>query len=181
MIFGNTEIVLKKGDITKENVDVIVNAANSSLMGGEGVDGAIHKAGGPSILEECRKIRKERGMCAPGEAVITVAGILPAQHVIHTVGPIWHGGGGGEHDILRLAYTNSMRLAEINGAKSIAFPAISTGVFGYPEDKAAFIAIEAVKKYVCPKSSIEEVRFILFSEDSYEVYVQTLNKINEKL
>ncbi len=134
------EVVLKRGDITEEVVDVIVNAANSSLLGGGGVDGAIHRSGGPAILEECRKIRARQGGCPTGEAVITGAGQLGARHVVHTVGPVWRGGKEGEPDLLRSAYRNSLSLAAEHGARTIALPSISTGVYGYPVEKAARVA-----------------------------------------
>lgn len=170
MKFGHTEIIVKKADITKEDCDVIVNAANSRLMGGGGVDGAIHRAGGPSILEECKVIRESQGHCPTGHAVITAAGALPSRHVIHAVGPIWHGGNRHEAEDLRSAYDSALHLAEDHGLKSIAFPSISTGVFGYPIEKAAPIAITAVKTFCEQSYSLEEVRFILFSDGDLEVY-----------
>ena len=139
-------IQLIKGDITQQHADAIVNAANSSLLGGGGVDGAIHRAGGPQILEECRAIRNRQGGCKTGEAVITTAGKLPATYVIHTVGPVWNGGNHNEETLLRNAYTNSLLLAEAQGLSSVAFPNISTGIYGFPKALAASIAVAAVKR-----------------------------------
>lgn len=180
MFFGKTEVLLKKGDITTEEVDVIVNAANSGLLGGGGVDGAIHRAGGSSILEECRKILEEKGKCPPGEAVITTAGKMLAKNVVHTVGPIWHGGQKGEPEILRKAYMNSLRLAEENGAQSIAFPSISTGIYGYPIEKAVLVAIDAIREFAHRNFNIKEVRFIVFSDHDFTVFEQALIEIKSK-
>lgn len=173
MKFGNTEIVLKRGDITQEVVDVIVNAANSSLLGGGGVDGAIHRSGGPAILEECREIRARQGGCPTGEAVITGAGRLGARHVVHTVGPVWRGGNEGEPELLHSAYRNSFSLAAEHGASTIAFPSISTGVYGYPVEKAARIALDAVREWTMEREEFEEIRFVLFSDGDLEVYEKT--------
>ncbi|MBA9076851.1 O-acetyl-ADP-ribose deacetylase [Rufibacter quisquiliarum] len=137
-------IQLIQGDITKITADAIVNAANSSLLGGGGVDGAIHRAGGPAILEECQRIRARQGGCPTGEAVITTGGNLPAKHVIHTVGPVWNGGHQGEPDLLARCYHNSLALARAHGLKTVAFPNISTGVYGYPKDQAAQVAVHTV-------------------------------------
>src|SRR5882757_7583303 len=141
----NPHIYLQQGDITKLSVDAIVNAANSSLLGGGGVDGAIHRAGGLAILEDCQKIRARQGGCPVGEAVITTAGRLPAKFVIHTVGPVWRGGDNGEPDLLASAYRNSLRLALEHKIQSIAFPGISTGIYGYPKDAAARVAISTAQ------------------------------------
>ncbi len=140
---NQARITLARGDITKQQIDAIVNAANSSLMGGGGVDGAIHKAGGPTILEECKRIRAttHKDGCRPGEAVITGGGTLMARHIVHTVGPIWQGGKKGESDTLGNAYRNSLKLAAEAGCKSIAFPSISTGAYGYPVNQAAKVAV----------------------------------------
>ncbi|MFQ5729004.1 MAG: macro domain-containing protein, partial [Waddliaceae bacterium] len=135
-MFNTTRVLLKKGDITLEKVDVIVNAANSGLLGGGGVDGAIHRAGGPAILEECKKIRAIKGRCPTGEAIITTAGNLPATYVVHAVGPIWTGGQKDEGQLLGNAYENSLRIAVENAAKTIAFPSISTGVYRFPKERA---------------------------------------------
>ena len=167
-------IKLVLGDITKIRVDVIVNAANSSLMGGGGVDGAIHRAGGPAILDECRRIVEIQGKCPPGEAVITTAGKLPGKYVIHTVGPIWYGGMRDEDQLLSAAYTNSLKLAVENGAKTIAFPNISTGVYSFPKERAAKIVIAAVKEYLKNDNSLDEVIFVCFDRENHEVYKRLL-------
>jgi O-acetyl-ADP-ribose deacetylase (regulator of RNase III) len=164
-----------KADITKIPVDAIVNAANNSLLGGGGVDGAIHRAGGPAILEECKKIRATHGECKTGEAVITTAGNLPAKYVIHTVGPIWSGGQKGEPQLLASAYRNSLELAVKHGCKSISFPAISTGVYGYPKDKAADVAVNTVNEFLQYSMQSLEVIFCCFDEESYQ---QVSGKIN---
>lgn len=165
-----------KDDITKLKVDAIVNAANSSLLGGGGVDGAIHRAGGPAILEECRKIVARQGGCKTGEAVITGAGKLPAKFVIHTVGPVWNGGKNNEAALLAKCYQNSLKLAEENGCKSIAFPNISTGVYGFPKDKAAEIAYKTVTAYLSNTHAISEVIFVCFDSDNYELLKQEQEK-----
>ncbi|MBX9937935.1 MAG: O-acetyl-ADP-ribose deacetylase [Candidatus Obscuribacterales bacterium] len=169
------KIVLKRGDITREEVDAIVNAANSSLLGGGGVDGAIHKAGGPEILRQCKEIKARQGGCSPGQAVITAGGNLKAAYVIHTVGPIWRGGTSNEAETLAAAYRNSLALAEEFDLKSISFPSISTGAYGYPLAQAAQIAINEVKEY-CRKgsSSIAEVYFVLFDQFTFDAYHQAL-------
>ena len=164
------KIQIKNGDITKINVDAIVNAANSSLLGGGGVDGAIHRVGGPEILEACRDIRNRQGKCKTGEAVITTAGHLPAQKVIHTVGPVYNGGKRIEKEKQALAscYVNSLKLAEANQLKSVAFPNISTGIYRFPKELAAHIAIETVLNF---KSEIvKEVIFVCYDEDNYNIY-----------
>lgn len=158
-------IVVKVGDLTLERVDAIVNAANSSLMGGGGVDGAVHRAGGPEILEACKRIRETthpRGL-PTGEAVITPGGRLPARHVIHTVGPVHGRHGGDEPRLLAACYENSIALAAEHGLRTIAFPAISTGIYGYPKDEAARVAIDAVRRALERHSMIEEVRLVFFS------------------
>jgi len=156
------KLTVKKGDITQEDVEVIVNAANKSLLGGGGVDGAIHRVAGPSVLEECRRI----GGCATGEAAMTNAGRLKAKRIVHTVGPVWGGGGRGEPELLRNAYVNSLRIAKEAGLRTIAFPAISTGVYGYPIEEAARIAIAAGREF---QDDFDEIRFIAFSDGDYEV------------
>jgi len=163
-----------KGDITKVKVDVIVNAANTSLLGGGGVDGAIHRAGGSTILEECRLIRNAQGGCNTGEAVITTAGNLPAEKVIHTVGPVWHKGDSSEKDLLRNCYKNSVELAVKNGYKSIAFPNISTGVYRFPKKLAAEIAFYEVEKLLRSIKDIE-VTFVCYDDENYDLYL-TLKK-----
>lgn len=162
-------IKVVKGDITKIEVDAIVNAANRSLLGGGGVDGAIHRAGGKEILEECKKIVAKQGCCETGEAVITTAGNLPAKHVIHTVGPIWNGGF--EHKDKKLAscYRNSLKLAAENQCKSIAFPNISTGVYSFPKDRAAKTAVEATKEFLAQNQTLEEVVFVCFDEENFQL------------
>lgn len=166
------------GDITKTEVDAVVNAANSSLLGGGGVDGAIHRAGGPAILEECRQIRARQGGCPTGQAVITTAGKLPAKYVVHTVGPVWSGGRQQEPELLASCYRHSLQLAEQYEVKSIAFPNISTGVYGYPKTKAAQVAVEAVRKYFqsTPSSGIESVLFICFDDENLKLYEQLLGE-----
>ena len=169
------DIQLIKGDITKLKVDAIVNAANSSLLGGGGVDGAIHRAGGPKILEECMVIREKQGGCKTGEAVITTGGNLPAKYVIHTVGPVWYGGKNNEDELLVNAYKNSLRLATEYEIKSIAFPNISTGVYGFPKQRAAEIAVNAVKDFFNLTTLIKEVFFVCFDEENYKIYQSLLN------
>ena len=163
-------IELVRGDLTKERVDAIVNAANSSLLGGGGVDGAIHRAGGPAILEACRAIRARRGPLPTGQAVSTVAGELPAKYVIHTVGPVWQGGARGEADLLASAYRSSFTVAEELGVTSLAFPSISTGAYGYPVELAAPVAIAAVREALARASSVRLVRFVLFDEATLAAY-----------
>ena len=151
-------IRLLEGDITAQAVDAIVNAANSSLLGGGGVDGAIHRAGGPAILEECRRL----GGCETGEAKATTAGRLPARHVIHTVGPVWQGGAEGEDELLASCHRASLALASELGCRTVAFPAISTGVSGFPVDRAARIAVRTVAEELERRRDLDEVRFVLF-------------------
>ncbi len=168
-------IRLIKGDITKERADAIVNAANSSLMGGGGVDGAIHRAGGPAILEECRTIRRECGECPSGQAVITTAGNLPALKVIHTVGPVWGRQTPDESDeLLAACYRNSLALAASYGLKSVAFPNISTGVYHFPKERAAAVAIGAVRAFLAGQDEVEEVRFVCFDDENYQLYKMLL-------
>jgi O-acetyl-ADP-ribose deacetylase len=169
-------IELITGDITKVKVDAIVNAANSSLMGGGGVDGAIHRAGGPEILEECKKIVARQEICETGQAVITTAGHLPAKYVIHTVGPVWSGGKKGEPQKLSNCYRNSLQLAADHSCKSVAFPAISTGVYGYPAREAAKIAVETVMDFLQKDDKIEKVVFICFNEENYNFVKEQLNQ-----
>ncbi|RZJ68916.1 MAG: O-acetyl-ADP-ribose deacetylase [Flavobacterium sp.] len=164
------KIILVKGDITKMEVDAIVNAANSSLLGGGGVDGAIHKGGGKAILDECIAIRNRQGGCKTGQAVITTGGNLPAKFVIHTVGPVWHGGKKQEEESLANAYRNSLKIAEQNGFETIAFPNISTGVYGFPKDKAAAIAIATVSEFITNSDKITVVTFVCFDDENYSLY-----------
>ena len=161
---------LVDGDITKEETEAIVNAANSGLRGGGGVDGAIHRAGGPQIMEECRKI----GGCPTGDAVITTGGKLKAKYVIHTVGPVYHGGNRGESELLASAYQNSLKRASENVINSISFPSLSTGAYGYPIDAAARIALKSVIEYLKEHEDIRLVRFVLFGADAYRAYEAAL-------
>jgi O-acetyl-ADP-ribose deacetylase (regulator of RNase III) len=174
---GSTEITLVRGDITKESVDAIVNAANSSLLGGGGVDGAIHRAGGPAILEACREIRRTHGECATGDAVVTTAGDLDARWVVHTVGPVWRGGGEGEPDLLRSCHERSLALAAEAGARTVAFPAISTGVYGYPVEKAARVALAAARDFAERDDRLAEIRFVLFSERDLEAFRAAMEEL----
>lgn len=178
VIVKNTSILALMGDITREKVDVIVNAANSGLLGGGGVDGAIHRAGGTVILEECRKIVSKIGRLPAGKAVITGAGKMQAKFVIHTVGPVWHGGNSNEANVLGSCYMESLKLAASTGVTSITFPAISTGIYGYPSNLAAEIAVGQVGKFIHSNdSSIGEVRFILYDSGSYNIYLKELDKL----
>ncbi len=161
------------GDITKESADAIVNAANSGLRGGGGVDGAIHRAGGPSIMEACRKI----GFCPTGSAVLTPAGLLKAKYVIHAVGPIYQDGRHDEAMLLRSAYMSCLDLASRHGIKSIAFPALSAGAYGYPVHSAARVALETVMEYLNGHPEIEVVDFVLFSQDVYEAFAEELQDL----
>jgi O-acetyl-ADP-ribose deacetylase (regulator of RNase III) len=167
---------LIQGDIIGQETDGIVNAANTRLAGGAGVDGAIHEAGGPSIMAECRKI----GGCPTGQAVITSGGNLKVRYVIHTVGPVYQGGGRGEAVQLKSAYLESLKLASARGLKSIAFPAISTGVYAYPLEEAACIALETVMDYLKQHGDLELVRFVLFSRKMYDVFAGELKKLMQK-
>jgi len=177
---NKTKLSLTVGDITKQKTDAIVNAANSSLMGGGGVDGAIHRAGGPKILEECIKIREKQGGCDTGEAVITTGGNLPAKYVIHTVGPIWEGGNHKEPELLANCYKNSLKLAVENGIKTVSFPSISTGAYGYPIDQAATVALKAVIDFLKKDDSLNEVIFVLFNDSIYKSYETALKSMANK-
>ncbi|MBC5995058.1 O-acetyl-ADP-ribose deacetylase [Pontibacter cellulosilyticus] len=175
---SKTELRAIKGDITKQEVDAVVNAANTSLLGGGGVDGAIHRTGGPAILEECKQIRAKQGGCPTGEAVITTAGNLPAKYVIHAVGPVWHGGKQNEQELLASCYRNSLRIASEKQLRSIAFPNISTGVYGYPKGKAAEVAVSATKDFLQHHdTNLQSITFVCFDEENYELYNQLLNKV----
>ncbi len=159
-----------KGDITQQRVDAIVNAANGSLLGGGGVDGAIHRAAGPELLEECRQL----GGCETGQAKITGGYVLPAKWVIHTVGPVWHGGQNDEDDLLARCYRSCFALAEEHEAHTIAFPSISTGAYGFPIRRAAPIAVREVRDLLAKAKSVEEVTFVCFSDDALDVYLAAL-------
>jgi O-acetyl-ADP-ribose deacetylase (regulator of RNase III) len=175
--FGHGRIETTRGDITRETTDAIVNAANSSLLGGGGVDGAIHRAGGPAILEDCRRIRAERGELPAGEAVVTTAGRLPCRRVIHTVGPVWRGGHGGEPETLARCYRNSLALAAGEGLASVAFPSISTGAYGYPVELAAEVALTTVAGVLTSGGFEGLVRFVLFSDSDERTYADALARI----
>jgi O-acetyl-ADP-ribose deacetylase (regulator of RNase III) len=173
----STKTSLQKGDITKLKADAIVNAANSSLMGGGGVDGAIHRAGGPTILAECMEIGKRQGGCKTGEAVITNAGNLPCKKVIHTVGPVYQNGKQNEKALLVNCYTNSLKLALENGLRSVAFPNISTGVYHYPKPQAAQIAVSTVQSFVAANpEAFDEIIFICYDEENHSLYKTLLQK-----
>ena len=178
MRIKNTELRCEKGDITKVEADVIVNAANSSLLGGGGVDGAIHRAGGPLILDECRKIVNRQGSCPVGEAVITTGGRLPAKFVIHTVGPVWNYGKNKEDEKLRACYRNSLILAAEKNLQSIAFSNISTGAYGFPKETAGRIAFDEVKKYFIQTldTSIKEVIFVCLDDENFEIYEEMFER-----
>ncbi|HJS70314.1 MAG TPA: O-acetyl-ADP-ribose deacetylase [Gaiellaceae bacterium] len=177
---GGTEVAARiacvQADIIREQVDAIVNAANSSLLGGGGVDGAIHRAGGPAILAECRRL----GGCETGEAKATGAGNLPARHVIHTVGPVWRGGDFGEADLLAACHRNSLALADELGCRSVSFPAISTGVFGYPLEQAAPVALEAIAGALPGLPRIGSVRVCLFDAAALGVYAGVLEALRSR-
>ena len=167
---GELEVVL--GNITEQKVDAIVNAANTSLLGGGGVDGAIHRAAGPQLLEECRKLKG----CPTGEARVTKGYRLPARYVIHTVGPVWQGGSKGENELLRDCYRNSLKLADQIGAQSIAFPSISTGAYRFPIERAAQIAVEAVREHLRESTNIHKAVFVCFSTADYRVYSRVVGE-----
>jgi O-acetyl-ADP-ribose deacetylase (regulator of RNase III) len=163
-----------KADITAITADAIVNAANTSLLGGGGVDGAIHRKGGPKILEECMQIRNKQGGCPVGQAVITTGGNLPSKYVIHTVGPVWNGGNKNENELLASAYQNSLKLAEENNLSKIAFPNISTGIYGFPKKPAAEIAVKTVKEFMESAKKVKDVIFVCFDEENLTLYKQLL-------
>ncbi|MBN2076458.1 MAG: O-acetyl-ADP-ribose deacetylase [Dehalococcoidales bacterium] len=172
---SDTTLSIIQGDITAQKTDAIVNAANSGLMGGGGVDGAIHRAGGSAILEECKQIVKKQGRLPTGKAVITTGGNLPANYVIHTVGPVWNGGNNGESELLASAYRESLALAAEHNLKSVSFPSISTGIYGYPVEKAALVAVSTVKDFLKNrKSSIKDITFVLFDAGTYSAYARQL-------
>jgi len=173
---GSCVLRLTRGDITRQDTDAIVNAANSSLQGGGGVDGAIHRAGGPTILETCQLIVARIGRLPAGQAVITTGGNLPAKYVIHTVGPVWYGGDQNEAGTLADAYYNSLDQAVDTGVRTLAFPSISTGAYHFPIDLAAVIALSTVIKFV-KQTPLDEVRFVLFSQDDFDVYASALERL----
>lgn len=173
--FGSGRIRLAQGDITKESTDAVVNAANQSLLGGGGVDGAIHRAGGPAILAECKAIRARQGGCPAGEAVVTTGGRLPARYVIHTVGPVWRGGDRREPEILASCYRNCLRLAVEKALRSVAFPSISTGAYGYPVGEAASVALPTVATFLSKEEAAPAlVRFVLFDAGTLRAYEEVL-------
>lgn len=172
--FVGGRVRVSVGDITREAVDAVVNAANSSLLGGGGVDGSIHRAGGPSILEECRELRRTqypKGL-PTGEAVLTTAGLMPARHVIHTVGPVYGREGGREVELLSAAYRNSLALAAAHALASVAFPSISTGAYGFPREEAAAIASRAIAEFLNEDETVREVRLVFFSKGNMEVFLR---------
>jgi O-acetyl-ADP-ribose deacetylase (regulator of RNase III) len=175
--FGGSRLELVQGDITRELTDAIVNAANSGLLGGGGVDGAIHRAGGPAILAECREIRERQGSLPAGEAVITSGGRLAARHVIHTVGPVWRGGGHAEAQTLAGCYRSSLELAAARGLSSVSFPAISTGVYGYPLHEAAAVALRTLREVLSAGSPVTLVRCVLYSEPDLQAYRRALRAL----
>jgi len=180
LVIDQTKIALIQGDITKQGTDALVNAANPSLMGGGGVDGAIHRVGGRAILDACQEIVKRQGRLPTGKAVITTGGNLKVKYVIHTVGPIWHGGTKSEAKLLTSAYQESLKLATEHNLVSISFPSISTGAYGYPTEEASEVAIKAVIAFLKVEStSIKEVVFVLFDSATYELYRHALEKISE--
>lgn len=176
--FAGTTLELIQGDITKAEVDAIVNAANEKLIGGGGVDGAIRRAGGEEVVKECDEIRARQGGCPTGTAVITTGGNLPAQYIIHTVGPIWSGGNADEAALLASCYRESLQLAAENEVKSIAFPSISTGVYGYPTEKAATVALETIRDLAERNATMPElIQFVLFDDATYGCYSDALSNI----
>jgi len=175
---NRTRVSMIQGNITKQATDAIVNAANSSLMGGGGVDGAIHRAGGPAILEECKQIVARQGRLPAGQAAMTTGGNLKARYVIHTVGPVWHGGSGNEAELLRSAYYECLKLATENELTSISFPSISTGAYGYPVDEAAKIAVSTVVSFLKEQAtSLKDVVFVLFDSRTYQSYCSALQEV----
>lgn len=169
-------IELTVGDITKIPVDAIVNAANSSLLGGGGVDGAIHRAGGPAILEECRKIRAAKGGCDPGDAVVTTAGLLPAKWVIHTVGPVWNGGRKSEAELLASCYRKSLKLAAGLQCSSISFPNISTGIYGYPKEAAAAVVVDAIAEFIAEEDLPGKILLVCFDNENHAILSRLMAK-----
>ena len=178
VMVNQTRLAIIQGDITKQTTDAIVNAANPGLMGGGGVDGAIHRAGGPAILEECKQIVARQGRLPTGKAVITTGGNLRAKYVIHTVGPIWQGGSRGEAALLESAYRDSLKLAAEHNLTSVSFPSISTGAYGYPVAEASRVAITAVVSFLREQvTSVKEVVFVLFDSRTYQAYSSALEEV----
>jgi len=178
LIVGGAKLSIVQGDITRQDTDGIVNAANPGLMGGGGVDGAIHRAGGPAILEECRQIVARQGRLPTGKSVITTGGNLKAKYVIHTVGPVCHGGNRGERELLASAYRESLKVATGNKLTSVSFPSISTGAYGYPVADAAEVAVETVASFLKEEdTSLKEVRFVLFDAATYASYRSALDRL----
>jgi O-acetyl-ADP-ribose deacetylase (regulator of RNase III) len=174
---GRARLAIIQGDITRQATDAIVNAANSGLMGGGGVDGAIHRAGGPAILEECKQIVAQQGRLPTGQAVITTGGNLPAKYVIHTVGPIWRGGNEGEAKLLESAYRESLKLAAAHRLASLSFPSISTGAYGYPLAEVAGIALRTAKAFLSGQATLKEVVFVLFDTRTFQAYAAALKEL----
>jgi len=176
-VIGKTKLSLMQGDITGQSTDAVVNAANSGLMGGGGVDGAIHRAGGPAILEDCKKIVAQKGRLPAGQAVITTGGNLKSKHVIHTVGPVWHGGNQGEPETLASAYRESLKVAVDNRLRSVSFPSISTGVYRYPVEEAATVAVGTVADFLRTDDTFEEIVFVLFDSRTFDAYYHVIAEI----
>jgi len=175
---NGAKLSIIQGDITRQATDAIVNAANSGLMGGGGVDGAIHRAGGPAILEECKQVVSRQGRLPTGKAVITTGGNLKAKFVIHTVGPVWHGGSKGEPELLASAYRESLKVATENNLSSISFPSISTGAYGYPVAEATKVAMNTVASFLKEGvTSIKEIVFVLFDSTTFQTYLSALGEI----
>ena len=181
VMIGQTKLSIIQGDITRQTTEAIVNAANPRLMGGGGVDGAIHRAGGPAILAECKQIVSKQGHLPTGKAVITTGGNLKAKHVIHTVGPVWHGGSSGEAELLASAYQESLKIATEYNLTSVSFPSISTGAYGYPVGEAPRVALQAVVSFLRQQvTSLKEVVFVLFDSTTYEAYSSALEEIRHQ-
>lgn len=179
-VIDKSQLVITQGDIVQQDAEAIVNAANRELLPGGGVCGAIHRAGGPAIARECERIRQESGGCPTGQAVITGGGDLKARYVIHAVGPVWSGGGQGEDDLLSSAYYQSLKLAEERGIKSIAFPSISTGIYGFPVRRAAKIALRTIRNYLMGHpGSVSEVRMVLFSDADRLVFEEAWKTLDQ--
>lgn len=181
VIIKQAELSILRGDITRQSTNAIVNAANSGLMGGGGVDGAIHRAGGPAILEECKQIVSGRGSLPAGKSVITTAGNMKAGYVVHTVGPVWRGGNWGEAELLASTYRESLKLADDHNLVSISFPSISTGAYGYPVGEAARVALKAVIAFLSEVTSIKKIAFVLFDSRTFEAYSVALGELTTEM